>query len=301
MKSYRLGVRRSNPAFFDMACRFKPANARWYGSGFRLGDRAGAVVAMGHWRAHNPTRKLIILEDNFLPCCEHSKRLEARWLFQGIADEVFTTTAPHEHIERPAAENLYYERLWRSWWRIMHTKRVFFPALASEAPSRDIVNQLIVRLGIPPTYVTLQPLWDAKYDRYRNQSPIWWERLIQRLVSFMPVVVLGATTNACKLSLPPGAFPVWDHRIDAMASLEFMRRAAWHVGGETGLTLWAPMLNVPTAALYRTWQRRADHLETRPMTFGKPVVWVPLVENVDVVADLIVKAYTDPKTVNTPV
>lgn len=301
MKSYRLGVRTSSPAFFDMACRFRPAGARWYGSGFRIGDRAGAVVALGHWRVNNPTRKLTILEDNFLPCCDHSKCLEARWLFQGIADEVITATGPYENFERPTAENLYHERLWRSWWRIMHSKRIFFPSMSVEAHVRDAVNRLVTRLNIPPVYVTIQPLWDAKYDRYRNQGPIWWEHLLQRLASSVSVVVLGTSLNASKIKLPSGAFPVWEHRPDAMMSLEFMRRAVWHVGGETGLTLWSPMLNVPTMALYRTWQRRPDNLETRPMTFGKPVVWIPLTESPEVVADFILRTYTNLKSANTPV
>jgi hypothetical protein len=41
--------------------------------------------------------------------------------------------------------------------------------------------------------------------------------------------------------------------------------------------LWAPIFKVPTIAVYKTWSHRAGQAtDTRPISFGAPVIYAPL-------------------------
>jgi hypothetical protein len=54
-----------------------------------------------------------------------------------------------------------------------------------------------------------------------------------------------------------------------------MSMASAHVGGETGFSLWAGMVQVPLLAVYRKWDDKS-YVDWRPLSLGKPVVWCPL-------------------------
>jgi hypothetical protein len=58
-----------------------------------------------------------------------------------------------------------------------------------------------------------------------------------------------------------------------MTSLALIYEAKVHTGGTTGTTLWAPIFKIPTLAAYATWaEHDGKRTDTRPLSFGAPVV-----------------------------
>jgi hypothetical protein len=290
MRVVKLGAHSAAPAFFDMAARFKPQTAHWYGGGFRIGDRAAAHIYLQFWRLHNPSRKLIALEDNTLPGTEYSRWLPAAWLFRGIADEVWEIAGARDVVKRPPGEALYVRTLWQFWKSFMHSTRSLVPEIHPDSVSVMRAEQLLKELKVPKRYLSIQPLFDAEYDKHRNREAEWWQVLIDKLSAVLPVVVLGAPANAKKLKLPFGCFPMIARNLDPMTSLAFIERAALHVGGATGTTIWAPILHVPTVAIYKVWTSTGV-TDVRPISFGKPVIFSPLSDSPASTAERIISVY----------
>jgi hypothetical protein len=268
----KLGDRTSAPAFFDMAARFKPRGAHWYGQGFRIGDRAAAHIYLKVWRQANPSRKLVVVEDNHIPGTEYSRWLPATWLFDGIADEVWKTANQNETVRRPNGEALYVRTLWAFWKSFMHSARAVEPVIQPDDISMRRADTLLREMRVPAHYVTLQPLFDASYDKHRNQKPDWWQGLIERAVGRMPTVILGVHPNLKQLRLPHNCYPIIARGVDPMVSLALIAKGAMHVGGATGTTLWAPILKKPTVAIYKAWAP-VGGTDVRPISFGQPVVF----------------------------
>ena len=278
MRKVVLGNRTANPRYFDMANRFRKPGQGWYGQGFRVGDRCAAHVWLADYRLRNPDEKIVVVEDSWTPQTLVSKDLPGVWLFKDIADEVWVTEYPNEEIPHPPGGTLYHVSMWRIWlW--LAANKVVTPSITPTDAAKDRAQAIRRHYGIPDKYITLQPLWDAGYDRYRNEGPTWWHRVVYHLSKKLPVVLLGTPANALKMPKVPGTFPVWEKPVDIMTSLALIEGAATHVGGETGTSLWAPVLQTPTVALYRHWghQRgKSTPTDTRPMSFGKPVVFSKL-------------------------
>jgi hypothetical protein len=273
MRKIKLGNRSEFPAFFDMAARFKPPEAHWYGTGFRIGDRAAAYVYLKWWRLSNPRRRLIVIEDNWIQGTEHSRWLTASWMFAGIADEVWELER-NEAVSRPNAEALYTKTLWAFWKSFMQTSRLTPDIKPMDAAL--LRAELVLRdLGIPSNFISVQPLFDAGYDKHRNQTARWWQNVANQLASRAPVLVLGLSSNYGKLTLSPQCHPAIRYGLDPMVSLALISKAALHVGGATGTTLWAPIFRVPTIAVYKNWSA-VGQTDIRPISFGKPVVYSPL-------------------------
>ena len=276
MKVVRFGSRQDLPAYFDMACRFRLPKAAWYGRAFRIGDRAAAHVWVGNWRSMNPNRRLVVVEDSCMPEAVHSRFLPASWLFAGMVDEIWTAERRGELLPRPPGEPIYHVTMWRIWLWIRRNG-TFVPTIRPPESVFRSADAKMRKLGIPPRFVTIQPLFDAIYDTHRNGSLNWWGDVCGKLASVFPVVILGDVGNSGKLTAPPGAYPLWAEGLTPLESLAVVYRSAAHVGGATGLTLWAPIFRVPTLAAYAHWELRANgSTDTRPISFGAPVIWTPL-------------------------
>lgn len=275
MKILKLGSRMNAPAFFDMAARFKPTGAHWYGQGFRIGDRAAAYVYLKVWREANPHRKLIVVEDNHIPGTEYSRWLSASWLFKEIADEIWKTSSGGETVRRPNGDALYVKTLWAFWKSFRRSARTLDPVICPDDISMFRADTLLQEMKVPARYVTLQPLFDAKYDRHRNQSPAWWQALVERTAGRMPTVVLGVHPNLKHIKLPHNCYPIIARGVDPMVSLALIYKGVMHAGGATGTTLWAPILKRPTVAIYKTWAPMGG-TDVRPISFGRPVIFSPL-------------------------
>lgn len=240
----RSGLRTAAPAFFDMACRFGhtalPAERR---GGFRIGDRCAAYAFLSSWRHVHPTRRLTVVEDRFLPNNEESGALTPRLLFGSVADVLVEAEAPHEVLPAPEGEPLFSGCIWNE-WSAVYDRRYVVPPLVwphdADLPERG-------------SYVTVHPLIDAAYDVDRNRPAAWWQALIERLQQRVPVVVLERTRPLAE-------------------TFALITHARAHIGGETGLTLWAPVQRTPTLALYHDTARYpAGRWWHRPITFGAPV------------------------------
>jgi len=267
---------RTGPLFcMDMACKLVPADRpRWYGHGFAIGDRAWTHVWMLDWRKRHPDHRLILTDRGHRKVSLRSWAgpLDARWLGEGIVDEIWETEYAEEAIPDPQARRLYHTSMGRIWkWLRKHC--VVKPTIRPKSEAMERARVVLKRYGVPERFMTVQPLFDATYNTYRNASPEWWSCVCRELSSVAPVVVLGAQWNAMSMVVPPKAIPVWLEPLTAMETLAIVSQAAVHVGGETGVTIWAPIFGVPTVAVYRTWSGwENDFQDVRPISFGSPVV-----------------------------
>lgn len=260
-----LGSRSGPPAWWNQAAIGSPSS-----HGFRLGDRASAHLKLLDWRARNPDRRLTVYDDPYQPEGLHAACLTPEWLYGGVADEIVQAERHRELVdERPEGENLYCGSLWVS-WRDLRVQRMAEPSVRPLSGPVESVRAFLARRGVPRRFLTLHPLWDAGYSIQRNRPPDWWLRLTARLSRTCPVVLLGSRANRQEL----GRFPAVAHYVeecpDAMHALAMISLSGLHVGGETGLTLWAPMMQVPTYALYHRPQR-GPGADTMPIPFGASV------------------------------
>jgi len=266
-----LSCRKGPPAYFDMAARFRPPQVRSYGI-FRIGDRAAAHIMVGDWRVSHPDHQLTVIEDDFADTVRYSRILTARWLFEGWVDQIWSTERLGETVPLPQGEAVckypYFEH-----WSRFRRDMTFIPSIKPDAGAVDRVREALSDMKVGPEFVTIQPLWDACYLRYRNELPVWWMEVVERLARDIPVVVLGLASNFIDVKCPAGAFPLYNLNWNIMESLAAMSLAKAHIGGETGTTLWAPIFGVPTLALYRCWFLPGARLDVCPISFGKPVVW----------------------------
>jgi len=276
-----LGRRRGALAFFDMACRFPlPAlNGRVSGTGFRMGDRAMTHVWLGDWRLRNRNRCLIVLEDTNWADAEYGKYLPAWWLFKDIADEIWNMESVEEKIPRPVGDCLYHTDVWRIWKWVRRNAK-FKPTIKPLPEAYESVRVKMASLKIPEKFITVQPLFDAGYGLFRNSPPPWWSEVCSVLSAKFPVVIIGDIKNSKVMGSPPGTYPLWETGINPMESLAVISMAQAHVGGETGTSLWAPILNTPVVAVYKAWDEYVKGwTDTRPLSFGKPVIRFPLNSN----------------------
>jgi hypothetical protein len=276
MQKTIFGTRKEKPAFFDMACRFKLPTGKISGTGFRIGDRAMTHVWLGDWRLRNRNRRLLVLDDIHWADTEYSRYLPAWWLFKDIADEIWVMDSVAEQVQRPAGDRLYHTDGWRIWkWVRKNAK--FKPTIRPLPEAYDSVKLKMASLGIPEKFITVQPLFDAAYGLFRNSEPSWWRDVCSHLSSEFAVVILGAAKNAKVMTSPPRTYPLWEVGIDPMESLAVISMAQAHVGGETGTSLWAPIFGTPIVAVYKAWDEYVKGwTDTRPMSFGSPVIRCPL-------------------------
>jgi len=264
--------RSQDPAFFDMSCRFRPGRAHWYGQGFRLGDRAAAYVYMFSWRRNNPKRRLVVTEDSTLPGTGWSKFLPAKWMFHGLADEIWIV-ANNETIPRPTGTALYNRSVWSVWAGLRKVKKLR-PNIQPMGDAVTRMRRLRERIGLPGRYVTVAPLFDAAYNTYRNAPVPWWRQLCEGL-AYHGLNVLVLQHPKSQFVPPAGCWSTKAYGINAMDSLALINQACLHLGGETGLTLWAGILKTPLVALYRNWSL-SGKLDFRPISFGAPVLYYSL-------------------------
>jgi hypothetical protein len=198
--------------------------------------------------------------------------LDAHWLGDGIVDEIWETDYQEESIPDPGGYRLYHvsmKRIWK-WLRRNHGVR---PTIQPKAEAAERARDILKRYGVPEKFITLQPLFDASYNTYRNAPPSWWSAVCAELVRIAPLVIVGAYWNAKAMDVPRGAYPVWNERLSAMDTLAIVNRATVHVGGESGVTIWAPIFKRPTVAVYKAWTAwERKYEDVRPITFGAPVV-----------------------------
>jgi hypothetical protein len=264
----------SRCAFMDMSGRFKP---KVWGGTFRMGDRAAAHLWVAEWRKRNPNDRIIVIDDPFKGDAVDALNLDAVWLFSGVADQVWMMDRKDEHIERPKAYPLYHTNLWRIWlW--LRSNRTVDPVIKPKPESMERARQLLKDCKVPAKFMTVQPLFDAGYNKGRNAPIPWWRAVTEQLKLKYPVVMLGSHTVAQQFQPMAGVYPLWEHRLSPMDSLAVLSMSAAHLGGETGLTLWSAMFRRPTLAAYSRWGTTTSHfpMDCRPIPMGAPVEHVPL-------------------------
>lgn len=267
-----LNFYQNNPSYFDMA---EHIYSKKSASGFRLGDRAAAYIYLLDWRHANLSSKLVVFEN--LGRSGVPVEFDAEWLFAGLADEIWTSrTTDFEGgacgwpSVSPGWRPLYNRSMW-SIWRGLRTRWRELPhpgiKLKAEALQRAERYREVHR--VPCCYVTMQPLYDAQYNRYRNFPVDWWYALYARLTREGISVVVLDKPNSFFLQTYGRNIRFYS-TCSVMTNLALAGSAHVHIGGETGLTLWAAILGVPIAAVYKFWgiMNRMDY---RPIPFGAPI------------------------------
>jgi hypothetical protein len=262
----------NNSAYFDMAGYvYKGKSA----SGFRLGDRAAVYIYLLDWRHSNLSSKLVVFENLGRPGVP--TEFEAEWLFAGLADEIWTSrTVDSEGCSRgwpsisPGWRPLYTRSMW-SIWRGLRTRwrELPHPSIKLKTESLQRADWYLKAHQVPSGYVTMQPLYDAQYNRYRNFPIEWWYALYTRLTREGISVVVLDKPNSLFLQAY-GKHIRFYSTCSVMTNLALVRSSKAHIGGETGLTLWAAILGVPIMAVYKFWgiMNRMDY---RPIPFGAPI------------------------------
>jgi hypothetical protein len=279
----------SRHAFLDMSGRFKP---KVWGGTFRMGDRAAAHLWVAEWRKRNPTDRIIIIDDPFKDDAADALNLDAVWLFSGVADDIWMMERKDEHIDRPKAYPLYHTNLWRIWlWLRSH--RTVDPVIKPKPESLERARQLLKDCKVPAKFLTVQPLFDAAYNKGRNAPIPWWRALTEKLKEKFPVVMLGSQSVAQQFKPMEGIYPLWEQRLSPMDSMAIMSLSSAHLGGETGLTLWSAMFKRPTLAAYSYWSSTMGHfpMDCRPISLGAPVEHVPLGGNIKYVLEKAEKVF----------
>ena len=264
----------SRLAMLDMSGRFKP---KVWGGLFRMGDRAAAHVWVAEWRKRHAGDRILIIDDPFKEGSGDSIQLDAKWLFNGIADEIWLTERKDEHIANPGAYQLYHTNLWRIWYWLRYNKTVI-PTIEPKPAGLERARQLLAHYKVPERFVTFQPLFDAPYNKIRNAPIVWWRAVAEKLREVAPLVMIGSYAVGQQFRQMDGVYPLWDAKLSPMDSLALIRLGATHVGGETGMTLWASMFRRPTVAVYARWSSSSGKypMDCRPLSFGAPVVHAQL-------------------------
>jgi hypothetical protein len=274
MKKLLLSEHHGRRAFMDLSGRHKP---KLHGGAFRMGDRAAAYVWLLDWRTRNPHDHIIVVDDPNREEVSWAKHLDIEWMFRGIADELWIAESSTEEIPKPAAYVMYHTNMWRIWlW--LRKNKICRPSIQPKPENCTKVRALLDKHKLYSGFITIQPLYDAAYNQHRNAPPGWWAELCEEIGKICPVVLIGTKDSAAKMRTPKNCYPLWNEDLDPMDSLALISMAAVHVGGETGTTLWAPILNIPTAAVYIHWGDTGGHfpMDCRPMQFEKPVRHIPL-------------------------
>ncbi len=280
MKVIKCNNRTDRPAYFDMACRYPPRNAKWYGKLFRMGDKAVIYAYLNLWRKSNPTRKLTLITCPNSNETSWARFLDNELLFESCVDEIVIADNTTESLPPVVGQNLYDQHLF-SLWRSLRSSQ---PLPISYRVAAEDEAAALCRLkdwNVPKRYAVIVPLFDAKYDRHRNLPIEWWALVARNLSLKMPVVITG---DGCQMGRFPAAqinnvFPLFKNNPTPVHSMALIQNAAVYIGGETGLTLWAGLMRTPVVACYRywdpTWYKNARRgLDTRPISAGATVQWV---------------------------
>lgn len=269
-------------AFIDMAARFWDPSLhfqcfRGYGRGWRMGDRAGMHMKAFVWRKENPTGRLVAVIDDSWPECHYGRDLSARWFMADIADEIIELQNG-EQIPKPPGPNIYDRELWSFWkslrYHIESTGTVLRSTLRPEASAIAKVQGLMAEVS--DHVVTIQPLLDAGYNKWRNKPVAWWRDLTKAISDAgVPLAILGHPGLKKELASMPCRFPLWRHGLSSMESLAAISMASAHIGGETGFTLWSCIFGVPTIGLLAP-QADEPLWDTGPISFGAPAGRIPL-------------------------
>lgn len=263
-----------------MANRFRPHNVPWYGKVFKMGDKAVIYAYLAAWRKANPLRKLSLLTYPDRNETGYARALNNQMLFGNIIDELLIMEHPKDPIIPLKGDNLYTAHLF-ALWRTLHAaaplSTVF--SLPAEAAAAHLCQ--LKAWHVPPGYAVLSPLYDAAYDKHRNVPPGWWAAAARVLSLKMPVVIVG--DGGALRNFPPAqtnnVFPVYKHSPTPLQTMAMIKGAAVYIGGETGMTLWAGLMRVPTVAVYAYWDKgwwknTRRGLDTRPIGTGQPIAWV---------------------------
>lgn len=250
MQKIVLNNRVKNPAYFDLCGRFPEDGCEGL---FLVGDRATAYIFCLEWRQANPDRKLIIID---MPTGHHpllsmkciGKACPAAWMFQDIADEIWLLLGYDEPVEEPEGERLCRQKPW-VWWHEFNFRQgnLHLTPTIKPPPATDWLKE---EWQLPHRYATIQPLFDARYDTYRNQSPEFWEEIVAHIAPKIPLVVVGDPVNYSKMRTHPKAYSAWARGISVMESLSMIAGASMHIGGETGTTIWASIMGVNVYGVY---------------------------------------------------
>jgi hypothetical protein len=252
-----------------MTGRLAPPNVTWpYGGIFLMGDRAAAYVYLSKWRETNPNRKLVIFENLNLPGAAFAKHLPATWFASGIADEVWF--ADVGEIHEPEGEPIYTESMWKFWYDLRKTE---YPkqsmSIKPEESAFRSIKEVIKHYNIPEQFATIQPLFDATYNTYRNASPKWWKSLCEQCQD-IPLVIIGNYANSGMMPSPRRCYPLWCLDLTPMESLALIHLAKIHIGGQTGTSIWAGVMGKPLVAVYE--DVFVDNWDTRPIGFNNSEV-----------------------------
>jgi hypothetical protein len=272
------GTRTESPAFFDMSARFNPGGFYQIKESFGMGDRAAVHVWLWDWRKNNPHRKLVVIEDRTLSGPAWRNNLRGEWLFSELADELWIVEERGENIPMPPGEAIYRVAVWGAWRGLRDRRISLNPTIRPLPEAMNAARLKLEELKVPDRFITLQPLFDAPFNFYRNGKISWWEEVCENLSKEFPTVVIGDVGNSSRMKVAKDAYPLWTHGLCPMESLAVVSQASVHIGGMTGFTIWAPIFKVPTVAVYRKWYELEENgsIDERPFSFGALVVWSPL-------------------------
>lgn len=278
----KIGQRKGQPFHFDMR------------KGFRMGDLAGAHVYLTDWRTRN-TGRLVIVWNRHAGCNAYSQHFPMSWVFGDVADEIWESERPNDSLALPPGHDLSVYHIWDNWFHLRQKQKLARSLKISPLPAwTDQAHAALRHFGITERFVTVQPLFDAPYNTYRNAPVEWWDRLIRILAPKVPTVVLASSEHRDVLPICSRAYPAWDCSMDPLGSLGLISLAGTHVGGETGLPLWAGIFKVPVVFASRKWGPYKDKRATydfRPIDFGAPVVHAQLEGDPEEVAARIINTF----------
>lgn len=275
-----------------------------------MGDLACFYVWMGEWRLENPGVKLVVYYDPFDHRHEYSQQLPLHWIFKDIADEVWIREHPNEYVTLKGLaicdprnkKSPRHVHIWDVWRKFMF-KRSFVPKIL---PPEDAIargKNWLDTFNVPPNFAVLQPLFDAGYHQYRNAPPAWWTAVAEAMIKLgVPPVILGPHKFAHRMTVPEGAYPLWQAIKSPLDSMGVIVQSQVHVGGETGLPLWSGIFRVPVVSTLRTWSSCDNgKYDYRPISYGAPVVFAQLEGDPVQVAQTIADVFFGRVITSTPI
>jgi hypothetical protein len=296
VKLIKLGDNTGPPAFFDISGRFWAvgrSDARyrppWYGASLRVGDKAVLRGWLGEWRHDHPDRRIVVLTD-LRRQTAWAQQVPDEWVLAGVADEL--RQVDDKVSELPVGQPLYDRHLFVL-WKDVRSRPCLRAAAAVPAVVREHVRSRLDQLGVPQDFITVHPLHRAAYDHHRQAPLAWWTAVIRRLAEERPVVVLAEGADTALGGISGGnVFHLWTKGPSVLESVAAASLGRCHVGGTTGLTLWASIVQAPVVAAYRHWDRAWDKdaargMDVRPGCFGAALTRVSLECPVDEAADAV--------------
>lgn len=283
--------------------------------GWRMGDFAGLRMLMAAWRLNHPNEHVTVTYGNHHWRSVHANQFDVPWIFRDVADVVLEMEHANDLIHNPIAMDgkpivggVFSAHIWNDWAKLRADVVSGRVKLKPHMPDAEVLSQartLLDKKGVPEKFMTVHPLFDAGYNKYRNGKPAWWSQLIAELAKKLPVVVVGMHGYKDHIAVPPNAFQLFDLGLPAMLSLGVIAQSQLNVGGETGLTLWAGVCGVPVLAAYGRWGAFKDRgrklADFRPIPFHQPVVHAPLNGPVAAIAKAAVGMFGEPSKVPPPI